>query len=149
RHAAHRARPADTAAAAMGRRARAAARARPVRRGGAGPRRRPVVRLLPARHARGLARGVSSAGLKEETAMSTYVFDHSWQRERDRLRAIESLFDPASIRYLEELGVSGGWHCLEVGCGAGGLALWLADRVGPSGRVVAIDLDTRFVESRG
>ena len=28
--------------------------------------------------------------------MSTSVFDQTWQRERDRLRAFEDLFDPAS-----------------------------------------------------
>jgi len=31
-----------------------------------------------------------------------------------------------------------------VGCGAGSLAKWFADRVAPTGRVLAIDLDPRF-----
>jgi 2-polyprenyl-3-methyl-5-hydroxy-6-metoxy-1,4-benzoquinol methylase len=78
--------------------------------------------------------------------MSTYVFDPAWQMERDRLRALESLFDGASTRHLVRLGVTAGWRCLEVGCGAGGIARWLARRVGSSGRVVATDLDIRFVE---
>jgi methylase of polypeptide subunit release factors len=73
--------------------------------------------------------------------MNTYVFDQGWQRERDRLGGIESLFDGYSTRCLAELGVSNGWHCLEVGFGAGGVALWLAGRVGSTGRVVAVDLD--------
>ena len=38
-----------------------------------------------------------------------------------------------------------GWHCLEVGAGAGSIARWLCSRVGPDGRVLAIDLDTRFL----
>jgi SAM-dependent methyltransferase len=78
--------------------------------------------------------------------MSTYVFDPAWTMERDRLRALESLFDGASTRRLTGLGVREGWRCLEVGCGAGGIARWLARRVGSSGRVVATDLDIRFVE---
>jgi hypothetical protein len=68
---------------------------------------------------------------------STYVFDPEWTMERDRLRALESLFDDASMRHLASLGVTEGWRCLEVGCGAGGIARWLAGRVGSSGRVVA------------
>jgi SAM-dependent methyltransferase len=78
--------------------------------------------------------------------MSTYVFDQAWQQERDRLGALESLFDASTQRVLSPLGVRAGWRCLEVGCGAGGVARWLAERVGPGGRVVATDLDTRFVD---
>jgi 2-polyprenyl-3-methyl-5-hydroxy-6-metoxy-1,4-benzoquinol methylase len=78
--------------------------------------------------------------------MSSYVFDQAWTKERQRLQAIESLYDGSTTRRLTELGVCEGWRCLEVGCGAGGVALWLADQVGRTGRVVATDLDTRFVD---
>lgn len=81
--------------------------------------------------------------------MGTYVFDPAWTREQQRLRALEALFDRPSTRYLAEVGVGEGWRCLEVGCGAGGVARWLAERVGPGGQVVAIDLDTRFAEGHG
>jgi SAM-dependent methyltransferase len=78
-----------------------------------------------------------------------YVFDQGWQKERDRLGALESLFDGTSQRLLAGFGVGEGWRCLEVGCGAGGLALWLADMVGETGRVLATDLDTRFLDGHG
>jgi SAM-dependent methyltransferase len=81
--------------------------------------------------------------------MSSYVFDVRWQHERDRLRSLEAIFDSASIRYLAGLGVTGGWRCLEIGCGAGGVALWLAGQVGGTGQVVATDLDTRFLDGHG
>jgi len=81
--------------------------------------------------------------------MGTYVFDQAWQKERDRLTALESLFDGSSRRLLADLGVGAGWRCLEVGCGAGSIALWLADRVGDSGHVLATDLDTRFLDAHG
>lgn len=77
--------------------------------------------------------------------MDSYAFDAAWEKERDRLRALEAVFDHGSTRRLADLGVRAGWHCLEVGCGAGGVALWLAAQVGPAGRVLATDLDTRFV----
>lgn len=81
--------------------------------------------------------------------MGTYVFDQAWQREHDRLTALESLFDGSSRRLLADLGVGAGWRCLEVGCGAGSVARWLADRVGGSGHVLATDLDTRFLDGHG
>src|SRR3954447_25791329 len=62
--------------------------------------------------------------------MSTYFFDQAWQKERGRLTALESLYDGVSRRLLDERGVRAGWRCLEVGGGAGGIARWLADRVG-------------------
>src|SRR5262249_13402141 len=43
----------------------------------------------------------------------------------------------------------GGWGCLGVGCGAGGVARWLADQVGGTGQVLATDLNTRFAEGHG
>jgi SAM-dependent methyltransferase len=79
----------------------------------------------------------------------SYVFDQAWHHERQRLQSIEELFDPASRWHLEALGVADGWDCLEVGCGAGGVARWLADRVAPTGHVLGIDLDPRFLEGHG
>ena len=40
-----------------------------------------------------------------------------------------------------------GWHCLEVGAGGGSIAEWLCKRVGPTGHVVATDLQTKFIEA--
>jgi len=81
--------------------------------------------------------------------MTTYVFDPAWTAEHDRLQALESLFDADSMHHILGVGLEPGWNCLEVGCGAGGIARRLAEHVGESGRVVALDLDTRFVDGRG
>jgi SAM-dependent methyltransferase len=78
--------------------------------------------------------------------MGRYVFDHSWEGERARLAVLEEIFDPGTIRHLDALGVGPGWRCLEVGAGAGSVARWLCQRVGPDGRVVATDLKTGFLE---
>jgi SAM-dependent methyltransferase len=59
---------------------------------------------------------------------------------------LEQNYDPQSIRYLEATDVAAGWRCLEVGAGSGSIARWLAERVGPSGHVVATEIDPRFLE---
>jgi SAM-dependent methyltransferase len=76
----------------------------------------------------------------------TYVFDNAWQRERHRLDALETIWGPWTVRNLEAIGVGDGWRCAEVGAGGGSVARWLAERAGPSGQVVATDLDTRLLE---
>jgi SAM-dependent methyltransferase len=85
--------------------------------------------------------------MRNDPSTSTYVFDHTWRHERERMRAIEALFDRSTERILTERGLGPGWHCLEVGCGAGGVANWMAEQAGPSGRVLAVDLDTRFIDA--
>ena len=74
-----------------------------------------------------------------------YVFGQAWERERERLSAVESYWDPRSRTHLSELGVRDGWRCLDVGAGAGSLACWLAAEVAPTGSVLAVDLDARFL----
>jgi SAM-dependent methyltransferase len=76
-----------------------------------------------------------------------YVFDNAAAQSLSRLSTLEGIWDPETIRRLTELGVAEGANCLEVGAGAGGIARWLSDRVGDAGRVLAIDIDTRFLEA--
>jgi SAM-dependent methyltransferase len=68
-----------------------------------------------------------------------------YELELNRLRLLEEIHDPVTIRHLEMLGVSQGWNCLEVGAGAGSMAEWLAKRVAYTGKVVAADIDIRFL----
>jgi ubiquinone/menaquinone biosynthesis C-methylase UbiE len=78
-----------------------------------------------------------------------YVYDQGWADERARLTALGQIYDEGTLRLLEDVSVAAGWHCLEVGAGEGSVARWLAERVGPSGDVLAIDLDPRFIEADG
>jgi len=65
--------------------------------------------------------------------------------EKVRLERIAALTDPATIRYLEQIGVQEGWVCAEVGAGAGSIARWLSNRVGHFGKVHAIDIDPSYL----
>lgn len=77
-----------------------------------------------------------------------YVFQETQDRsEGERLRSIETLFDPATRRRLLAAGVKPGARCLEVGAGAGSVMGWLAEQVGPSGRITAVDINTRFLDT--
>jgi len=64
-----------------------------------------------------------------------YTPDKSDMREGDRFAALEELFDAGTIQVLNERGVAGGWHCLEVGGGRGSMAAWRSERVDPTGLI--------------
>jgi SAM-dependent methyltransferase len=69
------------------------------------------------------------------------------REQRQRLEAIEAWLDPQTIERLTALGVGVGWRCLEVGAGGGSIAAWLCQRVGPTGHVLATDLNTHFLDT--
>jgi hypothetical protein len=50
-----------------------------------------------------------------------------------------SRLDAATIRRVKALGLLSGWRCATVGARAGSIAVWLAERVGRLGRVVAVE----------
>lgn len=77
---------------------------------------------------------------------SKYVFTETQHsQELERLQAIEQVFDPTSRQRIQATGITTNWRCLEVGAGAGSITQWMAAVVGDRGKVVAVDLDTRFV----
>ena len=79
-------------------------------------------------------------------AEDDYVGSHTAEAfERERLGLLQRLHDPWSQRNLTALGIQQGWRCLEVGAGHGSVARWLAAQVGPQGRVVATDINPRFL----
>ena len=54
--------------------------------------------------------------------MAEYVWQHDLKGERDRLRLMSNLLDPSSEFHLLRLGITPGWHCLEIGAGNGSLS---------------------------
>jgi SAM-dependent methyltransferase len=55
--------------------------------------------------------------------------------------------EPEARRIIGELGLPAGSRGLDVGCGVGLYALWLAEAVGQGGRVVAIEPELAKVEA--
>jgi SAM-dependent methyltransferase len=74
-----------------------------------------------------------------------YAFPHAAKDESRRLELLEQRLDPLTKRRIHRLGVSKGARCLEIGGGRGSITRWLSDVVGPTGRVIATDLQTGFL----
>ncbi|MFJ3216403.1 class I SAM-dependent methyltransferase [Kitasatospora sp. NPDC086801] len=74
-----------------------------------------------------------------------YLLDNRQREAGRRFDAIAELFDAWTLEHLDRLGPLDGHHCWEVGAGGPGIPLALAERVGPSGRVLASDLDTSWL----
>jgi SAM-dependent methyltransferase len=77
--------------------------------------------------------------------MSSYSLPHDLPGEPDRLSLMSRMLDPQLFFRLSQVGVGAGWRCLEVGAGNGSVSRWLADQVGPSGSVLATDLDADLI----
>jgi len=77
--------------------------------------------------------------------MPEYTLPHKFEGERQRLALMSRLLNPIELAYLAHLGVGPGWRCLEFGCGNGSISQALAERVAPTGHVVASDLDITYI----
>ena len=67
--------------------------------------------------------------------------------EYERLRAQARVWEAATGRVLDAVGLAAGHRCLDAGCGPGETMRLMAERVGPSGSVTGIDVDTDLGEA--
>lgn len=77
--------------------------------------------------------------------MTTYPLE-STERERDRLERQARVLRPFTERLLRAAGAVPGASVLDLGTGAGDVALLAASLVGPSGRIVSLDRDAGNLE---
>ncbi|HEX5370512.1 MAG TPA: class I SAM-dependent methyltransferase [Dehalococcoidia bacterium] len=69
------------------------------------------------------------------------------REETDRLIAQSRLYDTNTRRLLEEAGAGPGMKILDVGTGAGDIAIMAAEMVGPSGAVVGLDQNPAILDT--
>lgn len=74
-----------------------------------------------------------------------YILGHS-DHELARLRKQAELLGPTTEEFLREAGIAKGMRVLDVGSGAGDVALIAADLVGEGGEVVGVDNAPKAVE---
>jgi SAM-dependent methyltransferase len=79
------------------------------------------------------------------TPAPAYAFDNDDPAAAERLELSSAVLDGFTISRLSSLGDLTGQRCLELGAGNGSIAGWLADQAGPSGRVLATDINTRHI----
>ncbi|MDH6114937.1 SAM-dependent methyltransferase [Kitasatospora sp. MAP12-15] len=75
-----------------------------------------------------------------------YLLDNRQTEAGTRFDALAELFDPSTFRHLDALGIGPGWRVWEVGAGGPSVPSGLAQRVGPTGQVLATDLDTSWLD---
>jgi SAM-dependent methyltransferase len=80
-----------------------------------------------------------------DPARPAYAFDNDDPVAAERLALLPDVLDGFTTARLSSLGDLSGRRCLELGAGNGSIAGWLADQAGPSGRVLATDVNTRHI----
>ena len=75
---------------------------------------------------------------------SIYVLGHS-DNELDRLTIQARMLEPLTRHLLQEAGLRQGMRVLDIGCGSGDVSFLAADLVGPTGRVVGVDVASAAV----
>ena len=100
----------------------------------------PAHRTVPGR------RPGARADLDAVVAVSTgrYLLSNDAPEAMDRFTAFTTLFDPATFRHLDGLGLAAGWRCWEVGAGGTSVVTFLSGRVGPAGHVLASDINVAW-----
>lgn len=75
-----------------------------------------------------------------ERPPATYALGHT-PEEYERLRMQARVWEAPTGRLLDQIGLRPGASCLDAGCGPGETMRAMAERVGPTGRVLGIDAD--------
>lgn len=75
---------------------------------------------------------------------ATYTMGRT-QSETDRLIRQAQLFSGITGRMLAEAGLTGGMKVLDIGSGAGDVAMAAVELVGPKGRVVGVDINAEIL----
>ncbi|MEV5984224.1 methyltransferase domain-containing protein [Streptomyces sp. NPDC052051] len=78
------------------------------------------------------------------TRSDGYLLDNQQTEAGSRFDALSTLFDATTFRHIEDLGIGPGGRCWEVGAGGTSVISWLAEKVGPTGKVLATDIDTSW-----
>ena len=63
-----------------------------------------------------------------------------------RLRLLHEVYGPGTEALFHRVGLRDGLRVVEIGCGSGNTACWVAQQVAPSGSVVAIDIASDQIE---
>jgi SAM-dependent methyltransferase len=83
---------------------------------------------------------------ESNNSTQAYVFGHS-VGEAQSIQKIAQILAPVTRGFLEQAGLCAGMKVLEVGSGAGDVALLAAELVGPSGAVIGVENNPAILET--
>lgn len=84
--------------------------------------------------------------MSKQSRDAEYTMGRS-ESETDRLIKQSELYDDVTRRFLLRSGISEGMKVLDVGSGAGDVALTLAEFVGSEGKVIGVDVNSEILET--
>lgn len=61
-------------------------------------------------------------------------------KDTQRLQLLHDVHGPGTEALLRRTGLRVGMRVAEIGCGSGNTACWVAEQVGPTGSVLAVDI---------
>ena len=79
-------------------------------------------------------------------SMHPYILDNASTAEYPRLDLMSKILDPGTRASLAALGLHEGWNCLELGGGNGSMTEWLCEKVGASGSVISVDINSKLIK---
>ena len=88
----------------------------------------------------------SSENLNTSNRDATYTLGRT-SHETTRLIEQSRIYGGSTQRLCQRAGISEGMRVLEIGSGAGDVALMLAERVGPTGHVVGVDVNAEILDT--
>ena len=77
---------------------------------------------------------------------ATYTLGRT-SHETNRLIEQSRIYGESTRRLCKQAGISKGMRVLEIGSGAGDVALMLAELVGPTGQIVGVDVNTEILDT--
>jgi ubiquinone/menaquinone biosynthesis C-methylase UbiE len=92
-----------------------------------------------------LGRHIQWAQDEEVNLSEKYLLDNQQLEAGQRFDALSVLFNPSTFRHAQALGLTAGWRVWEVGAGSPSVPLYWASQAGPSGHVLATDIDTSWL----
>jgi SAM-dependent methyltransferase len=69
------------------------------------------------------------------------------QLAHDHFETLAGVLNESTFHHILAFCIREGWHCWEAGAGGDSVPTWLAQQVGPTGHVLASDIDTSMLEA--
>lgn len=82
----------------------------------------------------------------QTTSSNPNYFIATGSTDEERLRLVNEIYNSKTFKFLIAKGLKPGMRVLEIGCGYGHSAIWMAQQVTNSGRVCAVDYSADTLE---